>query len=104
MMRGAAASAVVVATVAGAGALRCVHANASISRKLTFILHLHRLFRSRLAGDEVVFFRVVAEGAERNPQQLRRLRLLATGALQRLEHEDLPDSFEMILQRNPVGR
>src|ERR1044071_1721163 len=87
----------------GAAGVFCgaLHAASSSARAITLFLtfHLHGVAR-----DEVIFLRVVAEGAERHPQELRRLRLHAAAALQRLEHEDLSDRFQMVLQRNSVGR
>src|SRR5437016_4354445 len=52
----------------------------------------------QLARDEIVFLRVVTERAKRHVQQLRGLRLHTAAALQRLQHEDLHDRVEVLLQ------
>src|SRR3954471_16459971 len=58
------------------GALHDVARRAS-ARRLFLTFHLHDVAR-----DEVVLFCVVAERAERHPQQLRGLRLHAAAALE----------------------
>src|SRR5947209_568531 len=70
----------------GVAALFCGELQASIRTAMStarsfLILHLH-ILRFRIARDEVVLLRVVAERAEGHPQQLRRLRLHAAAALQ----------------------
>src|SRR6266542_3014063 len=80
------------------GALQAATRIASTMR-LFLTFHLHDVAR-----DEVVLLRVVAERAERHPQQLGRLRLHAATALERLEHEGLADRLEVVLQRDALGR
>src|SRR5207249_1525812 len=77
------------------GALQAATRSVSRRRRLLLTIHLHDVAR-----DEVVLLRVVAERAERHPQQLGRLRLHASAALERLEHEDLADRLEVVLQRD----
>src|ERR1700743_2708854 len=67
------------------------------------MFELQHLFLA-VARDEIVFFCVVAKRAERHAQQLGGLRLDAAAALQCLQHEDLADRFEVIGQRDAVGR
>src|SRR5438105_2809436 len=97
----AAAAAAAGAGAAGVfcGALQAATRSASRRRRLLLTFHLHDVAR-----DEVVLLRVVAERAERHPQQLGRLRLHAAAALERLEHEDLADRLEVVLQRDAVRR
>src|SRR5689334_17501324 len=100
---GAGIDCVCVAVVAGCGgAVGCVQAKARSRMALLFILHLHHFVF--LARDELVLFRVVAERAEGHAQQLRGLGLHAADALERLEHEDLGDRLEVVLERHAVLR
>src|ERR1700694_5442923 len=86
------------------------HAKATImtaAASALLIFHLDHILRRiglALPRDEIVLLRVVPERAERHFEQLRRLRLHASGSLERFEHEDLSDGLEMILQRDAFRR
>src|ERR1041385_7052961 len=87
----------------GEGAVCCgeLHAarSSAIVIRLFFTFHLHDVAR-----DEIVLLRVVAERAKRHPQQFRGLRLHASAALERLQHEDLSDGLQVILKRDSLVR